>query len=74
MATLEATREKDLGDSAYRRGDFPRALGHYEAALSWSPRDLGSWDSLSTILLDTKAYREVGAPPAPAPSVVCLDQ
>ena len=74
MATLEASRAKGLGDLAYRRGDFPGALRHYEAALSWSPGDMRSWDTLSAILLDTKAYIEVRAAPAPAPSIVCLDQ
>lgn len=36
----QALKEKELGNAAYKKKDFPTALKHYEAALQHDPTNM----------------------------------
>ena len=55
----EAARARELGDTAFRRRDFPEARRHYERAVGWQPEEMGNWSNLARVMMETQAYREV---------------
>ena len=58
-ARKEAMREKQLGDAAYSRKDFGRAILLYEKAAGLEPGEMVYWSNLAAVMMETRAYREV---------------
>ena len=55
----EAARSRELGQTAFREGDFSEARRHCEEAVGWKPGEMDNWSCLAEVLMETNAYREV---------------
>ena len=58
-ARKEAMRAKQLGNAAYSRKDFGRAILLYEKAAGLEPGEMVYWSNLAAVMMETRAYREV---------------
>jgi len=57
-ARKEAMRAKQLGNAAYSRKDFGRAILLYEKAAGLEPGEMVYWSNLAAVMMETRAYRE----------------
>ena len=51
---------KRLGNAAFKAKEYPKAIFHYEKAVNIDPEDTSCWGNLAAILLESKAFSEVG--------------
>jgi stress-induced-phosphoprotein 1 len=53
-----AVKEKELGNTAYKGKIFPKAIGHYEAAIELDPTEITFRSNLAAVHFETKNYLE----------------
>lgn len=51
---------KRLGNAAFKAKEYPKAISYYEKAVNIYPEDISCWGNLAAILLESKAFSEVG--------------
>ena len=60
-AKAAAAREKEAGNEAYKRKEFPTALAHYAAGLELDPSDISFYTNRAAVHLETGALAEAVA-------------
>lgn len=58
MNNVNALREKQLGNEAYRKRDFPTAISHYKNAISLDPTELTFHSNLAAVYFEMKDYEK----------------
>ncbi|XP_037957281.1 stress-induced-phosphoprotein 1 [Teleopsis dalmanni] len=53
-----AKREKELGNTAYKKKDFDTALKHYHAALEFVPTDITFYNNIAAVHFERKNYED----------------
>lgn len=57
MANKEAAaKEKELGNGAYKRKDFPTAIAHYSKAIELDPSELTFHNNMAAVYFEMKDY------------------
>ncbi|PJF16756.1 hypothetical protein PSACC_03451 [Paramicrosporidium saccamoebae] len=54
----EATKEKELGNAAYKKRDFEGALRHYDAAIALDPENLSLLTNKSAVFFEQGEYAQ----------------
>jgi len=54
MNEEDAVKENLLGNNAYDKRDFAKAISHYEKAISLNPREMSYHSSLAAVYFETK--------------------
>jgi len=58
MGKEEALKEKQSGNEAYKKKDFPKAISHYEKAISIDPTELTFHSNLAAVYFEMKEYEK----------------
>ncbi|XP_055712961.1 stress-induced-phosphoprotein 1 [Phlebotomus papatasi] len=53
-----ARREKELGNEAYRKRDFEKAIQHYEAAIQHDSTDITFYNNLAAVHFEKRDYQK----------------
>jgi stress-induced-phosphoprotein 1 len=53
-----AKREKEAGNAAYKKKDFPTALVHYNKAIEHDPTDITFYSNIAAVHFEQKDYRK----------------
>ncbi|VDN51155.1 unnamed protein product [Dracunculus medinensis] len=56
MATIEALKEKDLGNAAYKQKKFDEALGHYDKAIELDPTNMTLFSNKAAVMFEKGEY------------------
>jgi len=56
--TEAALKEKEHGNAAYKAKNFPKAIGHYEAAIDLDPQEVTFHSNLAAVHFEMKNYQE----------------
>lgn len=54
----EAAREKALGNDAYKKKDFAKALEHYNKAIASDPTDITFYNNVAAVYFEQKEYEK----------------
>lgn len=54
----EADKEKDLGNSFYKKKDFDGAIQHYDKAIELFPSDLTYYTNKAAVYFEMKDYEK----------------
>ncbi|OMH79542.1 Heat shock protein sti1-like protein [Zancudomyces culisetae] len=57
-AKVEALKEKDLGNAAYKKKDFKAALEHYEKAISLAPAEITFYNNKAAVYFEMGNFEE----------------
>lgn len=55
-AEREAIKEKNLGNEAYKKKDFPTALKHYNKAIELHPTEITYYNNIAAVYFEQKEY------------------
>lgn len=54
----EAKNEKELGNEAYKKKDFPVALEHYNNAVTHDPTDITFYNNIAAVYFEQKEFKK----------------
>ena len=54
----EAQKQKESGNDAYKKRDFPAAVNHFKAAIVLDPTEITFYTNLAAVYFETKVKLE----------------